>query len=93
MQYLPLGNTYLDISRLCLGAIAFNELGSRHGNIAAADMSLSDAEFSRLDEVCALKAEYPASQPVIQRDDNFLRAVKNRPGMKQSKSGPRYGLA
>ena len=36
MQYLPLGNTGLYVSRICLGAMTFNEPGSIHGSIIGA---------------------------------------------------------
>ena len=36
MQYLPLGNTGLYVSRICLGAMTFNEPDSLHGRVIGA---------------------------------------------------------
>jgi|TARA_R110000850_G_scaffold29415_1_gene81162 aryl-alcohol dehydrogenase-like predicted oxidoreductase len=41
-------------------------------NLNAADISLSDAEMARLDEVSALKPEYPGYLPVWRRGDTLF---------------------
>ena len=67
------------VTSVIVGATKIEQL---KGNIAAADLKLSVDEMKRLDEVSALKVEYPAYQPTIQRGNNFLRAVKDRTGIK-----------
>ena len=67
------------VTSVIVGATKIEQL---EGNIAAADLKLSIDEMKRLDEVSALKVEYPAYQPTIKRGDDFLRAVKDRPGVK-----------
>ena len=63
------------VTSLIVGATKMEQL---EDNIAAIDLKLSADEMNRLDEVSALKPEYPAYQPTPQRGANFMAAVKDR---------------
>jgi aryl-alcohol dehydrogenase-like predicted oxidoreductase len=67
------------VTSVIVGATKIEQLET---NIAAVDIALSIEEMARLDEVSALKAEYPAYQPTVKRGDNFLNSVKERAGVK-----------
>lgn len=68
------------VTSVIVGATKLSQL---EGNIEATDLNLSEEEMKILNDVSALKVEYPAYQPVIKRGDNFLRAVKERTGVKK----------
>ena len=63
------------VTSLVVGATKMEQL---EDNIAAVGVQLSADEMQRLDEVSALKPEYPAYQPTPQRGANFMAAVKER---------------
>ncbi|WP_386684121.1 aldo/keto reductase [Loktanella sp. R86503] len=72
-----LGTDYIDLYQVHKPGVTSVIVGAREeaqlvDNLCAVDISLSDAEMARLNEVSAVKPEYPGYLPVWRRGDTLF---------------------